>query len=92
MAHLGKVKPTEGVADAVRATPEQTQEDTQDLAQDQAMTEKALKVLRAGKPDAYEKALAALRSDTRDGWEDVLDWEPDDYEGDQEPYKAGRVR
>ncbi len=33
-----------------------------------------------GKPDAYEKALAALREDIPEGWETQLTWENDDYD------------
>jgi hypothetical protein len=34
------------------------------------------------------RALAALREDTREWWEEQLTWEPDDYDEDQEPYRA----
>ncbi len=39
------------------------------------MTEHALKVLRSGKADAYDKAFSVLREDTRDWWKDKLTWE-----------------
>jgi hypothetical protein len=51
---------------AIQARPEDTAQATRDLDEDEAMTLKALKALRAGKYDAYEIALAALREDTRD--------------------------
>ena len=48
------------------------------------MTEKALRLLRARKPGAYDKALAAVHDDTRTWWQDQLD----DYadEDDEHPY------
>ena len=47
------------------------------------MTEKALQLLRAGKPDAYDKALAAVRADTRTWWQEHLE---DADEDDEHPY------
>ena len=38
------------------------------------MTERALKVLRSGKADAYDKAIPVLREDTRDWWKEKLTW------------------
>ncbi len=86
LAHLDAGKPTEQPIIAIRATPEKTQEDMRDLDQDQAMTEKALRLLQAGKADAYEKALTTLHPDTQQAWGDQLEWEPDDYNEDQVPY------
>jgi hypothetical protein len=70
LVHLDAGEQTERTIEAIRATPEETRQDLKELGEDRAMTEKALKLLRAGKPGAYEKAL----------------WEPDDYEEGQEPY------
>ena len=36
------------------------------------MTERALNILEAGGPDAYQYALGALRHDTREYWQDCL--------------------
>ncbi len=74
------------VSEAVRAAPADTERDLQDLDEDQAMTERALKVLRSGKADAYDKAISVLREDTRDWWKEKLTWEPDDYEEGEDPY------
>ena len=52
------------------------------------MTQKALKFLSAGSSDAYGKAVAALHSSTRQAWEEKLEWEPEDYDDDDEPYTA----
>jgi hypothetical protein len=86
LAHLVASKPTEGPGQAIRATPEETQSELQELGEDQAMTEKCLKLLGTGNSDAYGKALAALHPSTKDAWQDHLEWEPDDYEDDNEPY------
>ena len=83
---LNAGKPTASTVEAVRATSEDTRRDLEDLDEDQAMTEKALKLLKAGKHEAYERALTPLRPDTQQAWKDQLEWDPDDYDEDQEPY------
>jgi hypothetical protein len=70
---------------AIQARPEDTAQATRDLDEDEAMTLKALKALRAGKYDAYEIALAALREDTRDWWKNCISRDPDDFDEDEEP-------
>jgi hypothetical protein len=79
---------SQSVDDAIRATEEQTVEDRADLEGDQAMTEKALVLLKNPSPAAYSHALAALREDTRSWWEEQPACEPDDYEEGQTPYRA----
>jgi len=89
LVHLDAGEQTERTIEAIRATPEETRQDVKELGEDRAMTEKALRLLRAGKPGAYEKAIEALQPDTRQAWEEQLEeWEPDDYEEGQEPYAA----
>jgi hypothetical protein len=78
----------ESVDDAIRATEAQTAEDRDDLEGDEAMTERALAQLENPSSTTYLRALAALREDTREWWEEQLTWEPDDYDEDQEPYRA----
>ena len=59
------------------------------------MTEKALAILDTGKPKAYEEVLAALRTDTREWWDDLLSRDPEDLDEDQEtaiPAAAGLRR
>jgi len=60
------------IGDAIRTTDEQTAGDTADLEQDQAMTEEALRILADSSPTAYSRALAALRTDTHNWWEEQL--------------------
>jgi hypothetical protein len=98
LAHLDGGKPTENAAAAIRATPEDTETELRDLAEDEAMTERALAILRKGKADAYSKALAALHEDTQAGWSETLaeadtedlddaDYDDDDEAEDSEPYQ-----
>jgi hypothetical protein len=75
-------------AEALRSTQEDTHRDLHDLEEDQAMTERALTLLMAGKPGSYEKALARLHPETRKAWDDQLEWDDDDYDEGQEPYRA----
>jgi hypothetical protein len=61
----------------------------------EAMVDQALNVLRTGNSDAYENALAALREDTRKGWEDELSCDPEELDEDEEtatPDTAGLLR
>lgn len=83
LAHLDVKNPAQReAAAAVHASPDDTRRDLQDLEDDQVMTEKALQLLRAGKPDAYDKALAAVRADTRTWWQEHLE----DADEDDEHY------
>jgi hypothetical protein len=79
---------TEQVADVIRASGEQTASDLADVESDEAMTEKALGLLTTSSSTAYARAVAALRDDTREWWEDLLSWEPDDYDEGEEPFQA----
>jgi hypothetical protein len=61
------------ISQALTATPADTARDLRDVKRDQAMTCKALNILAAGEPDAYARALAALREDTRSYWLECLE-------------------
>jgi hypothetical protein len=63
---------------AIAATATETARDLRDVRRDQGMAQAALKILEAEGPDAYGRALAALRADTRGYWEDCLSDPPDD--------------
>lgn len=65
LVHLDVTRPFEKVIDAIRATPAETEEGLADLEEGEAMTRRALDLLSAGKADAYDAALTALREDTR---------------------------
>ena len=75
----------EWVADAIRASASDTQEDIADTEHDEAITRRALDLLGSKRNDAYEAALAALREDTQEWWADVLASDPDELEEDEEP-------
>jgi len=85
LAHLGTGKQIQGVSDAIRATPEETTEQQADVEEDAAMTQKALEILRQDGAGAYEKALIALRDDTREWWETSLEDDPENIDEDEEP-------
>src|SRR5688572_24314835 len=79
LAHLDAGKQIKRVVDAIRAMPEETAQKLRELYQKKAMTIKGLKILRAGKPDAYEKAGAALHQDTQAAWEDTIYGDPEGF-------------
>jgi hypothetical protein len=72
--------------EAIRATKARTEQDLADLDADQTMTEDAMRLLWMPSPTAYARALACLREDTREWWEDQLNREPDDC--DATPFRA----
>ena len=82
--HLDATGQSERVVDAIRATAEETAEAIREMEADEAMTRRALKLLRPGRTDAYEAALAALHEDTRVWWRDTLDSDPEDFEDEVE--------
>ena len=86
LVHLDSGKQIERVVDAIRATPEKTAEESRDLNEDESMTAKAVAILDAGKPKAYEHAVAALLADTREWWEDVLSRDPEDFDEGETPF------
>ena len=73
--------------EAVQATPEDTASDLADLAADEAQTLQAIAMLQAGGKGAYKQALAVVREDTGQWWQEVL--ERDEGEEDLQP-ECGR--
>ena len=88
LVHLGAIGQCEQVVDAIRATQADTEVDIADLDEDEAMTRRAIDLLGSGRNDAYDAALAALREDTRQWWEDQLTGGLETLDGDREPYTA----
>ena len=76
LVHLDTTGQSERVADAIRTTAGDTEEDMADMAEDEVMTRRALDLLGSKRNDAYEAALAALREDTQAWWADVLARDP----------------
>jgi hypothetical protein len=66
------------IGQALAATPTDTARDLRDVKRDQAMTRRAWDILATGGSDAYARALAALREDTRAYWLECLSERPDD--------------
>jgi hypothetical protein len=64
---------TGDVGDALRATSEQTAEELRENREAQTAAEKALTILRAGKENAYQRALEALIPGTREWWLETLE-------------------
>jgi hypothetical protein len=70
--HIDATDGSEDVAEAIRATEADTEEDVRDMQEDEAMTRQALDVLNSRRNDPYEAATAALREDTQQWWADTL--------------------
>jgi hypothetical protein len=80
LVHIGEPGKTETVADAIHATEVETAGDYADLESDRTITETAIRVLDSPSSEAYSRALAALREDTREWWREQLTWRREDYE------------
>jgi hypothetical protein len=89
-----RAPPLGPIIDAVSATPSTTAKDLVDLKRRNASVQLALKILSAGKPGAYEAALAELDEQTRTSWQAQLapeleqTDEDEDPDEDWEPYTA----
>ncbi len=73
LAHRGSAGDNEGVAEAVRASPDDTAGEIAELDAYETATHQALAILEAGREDAYGAALNALLHDTRDWWDDEVE-------------------
>ena len=85
LVHLDATGQSGSVVDAIRATATDTEEDIREMQEDEAMTRRALDLLgfRPRRSDAYEAALAALREDTRQWWEEMLARDEDELNEDE---------
>jgi hypothetical protein len=88
LVHLDANGQSERVVDAIRATAADTEEELADIAEDEALTRRALDLAGTKRSDAYEAALAILRKDTREWWANLLARNPDELEEDEEPSTA----
>jgi hypothetical protein len=88
LVHLDAPGQSERVIDAIRATAADTEEDMAEMAADEAMTRRALKLLGSKRNDAYEAALAKLREDTQAWWADTLGRDLKELDEDEEPATA----
>jgi len=74
----GRTEARANTARAIAATSAETARDLRDLKRDQGMSQRALNILLTGGSNAYGRALAALRTDTRACWQESLAEEPED--------------
>lgn len=88
LAHLRGGEVTEGIQAAIRDTPADTKEALRDLKADEAMTRRALELISSRRNDRYEAALATLREDTREWWEERLACDPEELDDGEAPYQA----
>jgi hypothetical protein len=80
--------PAEGVADAIRASAVDGEEEKSELEQDEAVIRRALELLNSRRNDAQETALAALHESTQQWWADTLARDPAELEEDEELFTA----
>jgi hypothetical protein len=88
LVHIDAADGSEDVAEAIRTTEADTEEDVRDMQEDEAMTRQALDLLGSRRNDAYEAALETLREDTQQWWADTLARDPAELEEDDEPASA----
>ncbi len=74
----GRADQKANVPQALAATAAGTARDLRDVKRDQTMTRNAWNILAAGGPEAYLRAVAALREDTRAYWQECLAERPAD--------------
>ena len=82
----GEPEQTKGVVvNAIRTTPEETEEERLDPDELESMTKNALAILDAGKSKACEQAVAALPAGIRKHWDRLLSRDLKDCDEDREP-------
>jgi hypothetical protein len=57
LVHLDDTAESEWVVDAVRATPDDTEDDIRDMEEEETITNRAIKLLGSQRNDAYEAAF-----------------------------------
>lgn len=68
------------VESAITTTTDEIEAELRDIAEDEAMTEKAIAYLRAGRSGSYDEALGAVRQDTREWWMEITNDKENDSE------------
>ncbi len=87
LAHLRHNK-HEGTSAAVQATEQDSQVERADVDDDEAQIQRALRILKRGGRQVYERALAALRADTRAWWQEALEEAEEPSADDQDDGEA----
>jgi len=72
LVHLDVEGEFDRAIDAIQATDVETKNDLADLDSDEEMTRRAFELLSSKPHNNYERALAALREDTRHWWAATL--------------------
>ena len=88
LVHLDPGAESEAVAEAIRATPADTERDAAELAAEEVIVRGVQRMLVSRRKDAYAAALAALPSGTKEWWNETLETDPEDLLEDQEPATA----
>jgi hypothetical protein len=88
LVHLKNAGEAEWAADAIRATATDTEDEIRDMQEDEAVTNRAIKLLGSRRNDAYEAALAMLRDDTQEWWASELARNSNDLDADEVPATA----
>jgi hypothetical protein len=78
LVHLENTGEADWAADAIRATSTDTADEIRDMQEDEAVTNRAIKLLGSRRNDAYEAALALLRENTQEWWASELARKPND--------------
>ena len=86
LAHLHHDE-DQGAEKAVQTTEQDARLELADLADDEAHVQRALRILKRGGQLVCERALAALREDTRDWWQQELQ-DAEEAEEDEEGQEA----
>ena len=71
LAHVETADATSDVCEAIRISPEDEEDEIQDIQEDESMTRRALELLGSLGKDRYAAALDALREDAREWWADT---------------------
>ena len=85
VVHLTSNADSDEVGLAVRRSADDNAAEVADIDEDEAMTRRAISILASQCDNAYEVALAEVREDTREWWEDVLVRDPEDLKYGEEP-------
>jgi len=78
LAHKPAAQHREDVSEAIGADEATTEAAFADIDEDEAMAHTARERLRGGGPGAYEEAVAELRADSREWWQNLLATDPTD--------------
>ncbi|NWG26032.1 MAG: hypothetical protein HXY30_16730 [Pseudorhodoplanes sp.] len=88
LVHLVPEDEPEKTSKTIRATASDTERDSRNFAEAEAIARSALGILGSARKSAYKAALAALHEDTMEWWAEVLARKPYELNPDEEPATA----